>query len=87
MLHHPQVYAEVGLLQDTRLFPRPEYHGFLRRLIRAGFEDRILFGSDAGLADGISAILEADFLTEQAKRNILCVNAARFLRLDETLCR
>lgn len=87
LYQHPQVYAEVGLLQVSEWFPRREYHSFLRRLVDAGFADRILFGSDASLSDGIDAILEADFLTGQQKRDILCGNAARFLRLDEEICR
>lgn len=87
LYQHPQVYAEVGLLQHSEWFPRDEYYSFLRRLVRAGFADRILFGSDASLAEGIDAILEADFLTEGQKRDILCNNAARFLRLGEALCR
>ncbi|MEN8376436.1 MAG: amidohydrolase family protein [Gemmatimonadota bacterium] len=88
MLHqHPQVYAEVGLLQYTELFPRAEYHSFLRRLVQAGFGDRILFGSDGRLSEGIDAIIEADFLNEQQKKDILCNNAARFLRLDEDVCK
>ena len=43
-----------------------------------------MFGSDGGPAElrsGIEAILGADFLTEQQKREILYDNAARFLRL------
>lgn len=88
ILHqYPQVYAEVGLLQWTELFPRVEYHSFLKRLVDAGFSDRILFGSDGSLAEGIDAILDADFLTEQQKEDILCNNAARFLKLDGELCR
>jgi predicted TIM-barrel fold metal-dependent hydrolase len=84
--HHPQVYAEIGLLQTTSLFPRAEYHAFLKRLVTAGFADRILFGSDASLPRGIDAIMEAEFLTDQQKKDILCGNAARFLRLDEAMC-
>ena len=57
-----------------------------RRLVDAGFGNRILFGSDASLEDGIEAILEADFLTNQQKQDILCNNAARFLRLDDAIC-
>lgn len=87
LYHHPHVYAEVGLLQYTDLFPREEYYAFLRRLVRAGYADRILFGSDSGLdeglKEGVDAILEADFLTESQKRGILCDNAARFLRLGD----
>jgi hypothetical protein len=87
LYHHPQVYAEVGLLQTTSLFPRSEYHAFLERLVRAGFANRILFGSDASLSEGIDAILEAGFLTEEEKGDILCGNAVQFLRLDEATCR
>jgi len=86
LYHHPQVFAEVGLLQATDLFPRAEYYAFLRRLVRAGFAHRILFGSDASLSDGVDAIVEADFLTEEEKRLILCDNAVRFLRLDDSTC-
>ncbi len=38
------------------------------------------------LEEGVAAILEADFLTDQQKRDILCNNAARFLRLGEEVC-
>lgn len=87
MLHqHPQVYAEIGLLQATEFFPRVEYYSFLKRLVDAGFSDRIMFGSDGSLEEGINAIVEAEFLTMQQKRDILCNNAARFLRLDENVC-
>lgn len=87
LYQHPQLYAEVGLLQWTDIFPRDEYYSFLRRLVRAGFADRILFGSDTLLEEGIDAILEADFLTDEQKAGILCKNAAEFLRLGEEICR
>jgi predicted TIM-barrel fold metal-dependent hydrolase len=38
------------------------------------------------LSDGVDAILDADFLTDQQKADILCNNAARFLRLGEDVC-
>lgn len=83
---HPQIYAEIGLLQSTDLFSREEYYSFLRRLVDAGFSDRILFGSDASLEEGITAIMEADFLSQEQKQAILCKNAARFLRLGYEIC-
>ncbi|OFW43623.1 MAG: hypothetical protein A3J29_13700 [Acidobacteria bacterium RIFCSPLOWO2_12_FULL_67_14b] len=82
---YPQVYADIGGI--SWVLPRDEFYAYLRNLIRAGFEDRIMFGSDQmswpetiGLA--ISAIQSADFLTQQQKRNILYNNAARFLKLS-----
>lgn len=86
LYQHPQVYAEVGLLHATGFFPRAEYYALLRRLVNAGFADRILLGSDAFLPEGVAAIREADFLTDEQKRDILCGNAARFLRLEEATC-
>ena len=53
----------------------------------AGFEDRVMFGTDQLLwpklmATSISVIQNAQYLTPQQKRDILYNNAARFLRLD-----
>jgi predicted TIM-barrel fold metal-dependent hydrolase len=82
LYQHPQVYIDVGVLQGAT--PRPEYYAYLKRLVDAGYGDRIMFGSDGGAAalrNGIDAIRQADFLTEGQKRAILYDNAARFLRL------
>lgn len=87
LYQHPQVYVDVGALQYA--VRRPEYHSYLKRLVEAGFEDRIMFGSDGGpgaLKDGIAAIVDAGFLTQQQKRKILCDNAAEFLRLQPSPC-
>ncbi len=82
--HHPNVYVDTGHLQIA--ISRAEYYFYLKRLVDAGFGDRVMFGSDVGLdtfGEGIQAILDAEFLTEQQKRDILYNNAARFLRLEE----
>ena len=60
---------------------------YIERLVDAGFEDRVMFGTDQLLwpklmAYSISLIQNADYLTPQQKRDILYNNAARFLRLD-----
>jgi len=84
LYQHPQVYVDVAVLQWA--IPRAEYYSYLRRLVEAGYGERIMFGSDGGasaLRDGITAILNADFLTERQKRDILHNNAARFLRLGQ----
>jgi len=84
LYQHPQVYVDVAVLQWA--IPRKEFYGYLRRLVEAGYGERIMFGSDGGasaLRDGITAILNADFLTEEQKRDILYNNAARFLRLEQ----
>jgi uncharacterized protein len=81
---HPQLYVDIGVIDYA--LPREEFYGYLRRLINAGFESRIMFGSDQmvwpeAIPVAIEAIRSAPFLTEGQKRDILYNNAARFLRL------
>jgi hypothetical protein len=85
---HPHVYVDLAGLQHESVVPRAEYERYLRGLVQAGFARRIMFGSDfpGALLPGINAILAADFLTAEQKADILCNNAARFLRLDPSVC-
>jgi predicted TIM-barrel fold metal-dependent hydrolase len=79
------VYVDVaGLIWS---YPIKEVNRYIERLVDAGFEDRVMYGTDQMLwpklmAYSISIIQNADYLTPQQKRNILYNNAARFLRLD-----
>ncbi len=82
---YPQVYVDIAAIDWIQ--PRAEFYAYLKVLIRAGFADRIMFGSDQmvwpdaiGLA--IDAIESAGFLTAQQKRDIFYNNAARFLKLS-----
>ena len=88
MAAHPGVHVDVAALQDTNKVPRARYYRHLRGLVEAGFASRIMFGSDfpATVEAGIEAIMAADFLSEQQKADILCRNAARFLRLEASTC-
>jgi predicted TIM-barrel fold metal-dependent hydrolase len=79
------VYVDVaGLIWS---YPVKEVNRYIQRLVDAGFEDRIMFGTDQMewpklMTYSISIIQNADYLTPQQKRDILYNNAARFLRLD-----
>jgi predicted TIM-barrel fold metal-dependent hydrolase len=83
---YPQVYADLATI--NWIIPREEFHEYLRGLIRAGLDKRLMFGSDQmvwpeaiGLA--IDGIESADFLTEEQKRDIFYNNAASFLRISD----
>ena len=83
---HPQVYVDVGVI-DWAL-PRAEFHSYLRRLVEAGFGQRIMFGTDQmvwpdAIGKAIEGIESAAFLTEQQKRDIFYNNAVRFFRLEK----
>jgi hypothetical protein len=83
---HPQVYVDIA--QNNWGFPREHFYGQLKRLIDAGFEKRILWGSDQmawpqTIETAIKTIEEAPFLSAEQKRDIFYHNAARFLRLSK----
>lgn len=86
MFTHPNLYVDVSC--NNWLSPRAQFHDALKRMIDAGFEKRILFGSDQmywpdAIGEAIKSIETAPFLNEGQKRDILYNNAARFLRLSE----
>jgi len=78
------VYVDVaGLIWS---YPLKEVNRYIQRLVEAGFEDRVMFGTDQLqwpklMAYSISIIQNADYLAPEQKRDILYNNAARFLRL------
>ena len=85
MYAFPQVYVDTAVIDYTQ--PKAEFHRYLRRLVEAGYGDRVMFGSDQmvwpkAIGPAIDAINSADFLTLAQKRAILHDNAARFLRLN-----
>jgi predicted TIM-barrel fold metal-dependent hydrolase len=58
----------------------------LRELVARGFEDRLMFGTDAAadtsiIARSIEYVETADFLTPGQRDKIFCLNAQRFFRL------
>lgn len=82
---HPQVYVDIGVISFTQ--PRAAFHRFLRGIIEAGFGKRVMFGSDqmvwpAVIPRAIAAVEEAEFLSDEQKRDIFYNNAAKFLRLS-----
>lgn len=82
------VYVDVaGLIWS---YPLKEVNRYIQRLVEAGFEDRVMFGTDQLewpklMAYSISLIQNADYLSPEQKRDILYNNAVRFLRLDTKL--
>ena len=84
MFTYPNLYVDVAL--NNWGFPRAQFHDALKRMVDAGFEKRILFGSDQmywpdAIGEAIKSIETAPFLSAGQKRDILYNNAARFLRL------
>lgn len=83
---YPNVYVDVSTI--TWLIVRPAFHDYLRRLVVAGFADRIMFGSDQmswpeAIELAVRSIESADFLSPQQRRDIFFNNAVRFFGWDE----
>ena len=77
---HSTVYFDMSIVNDG---PADVHEAELRRLIDAGFGDRLMFGSDTRAAGPILRRLQnIDWLSTSQRRAILYDNAARFLRLD-----
>ena len=86
MFTHPQVYIEPSMAINVET--RAAFYRFLRPIVEAGYEDRVMFGSDQiiwpGLIEAaVRSINDAPFLSAAQKRAIFYDNAARFLRLTE----
>jgi predicted TIM-barrel fold metal-dependent hydrolase len=84
---HRSVYFDMSILNTT--LSAEAHEAELKRLIEAGFGDRIMFGSDTRPAAPILRRLESiEWLTPKQRAAILYDNAARFLRLDpQTIAR
>ena len=85
MYQYPSVYADISTI--LHLPPRPVAYRYIKGLIDNGLGKRLMYGSDQMIwpeviGETIEAIEDADFLTEEQKRDILYNNAARFLRLS-----
>ena len=85
MYQYPQLYADISTI--TWVIPRTAFYDYLKSFVKAGLAKRLMFGSDQMrwpevIERGIEAIEEAEFLTDQQRRDIFYNNAARFLRLE-----
>jgi predicted TIM-barrel fold metal-dependent hydrolase len=86
MYQYPQLYGDVSTI--TCVVPRSAFYDYLEAFISAGLGKRLMFGSDQmrwpeKIVKAIEAIEEADYLTEEQKRDILYNNASRFLGLSK----
>jgi uncharacterized protein len=83
---HPQVYLDIsGIATDLS---KPAFHSYLEQIVKAGFCNRVMYGSDQMIwpeliNKSIEAIETAAFLSKDQKRDIFYNNAARFLKLSQ----
>lgn len=80
---YPQVYADISVLANPDIMDNENFNSYMKSLIDAGFENRLMFGSDNGdLNKMINAINELDFLTVEQKEKIFFGNAETFFGMN-----
>jgi predicted TIM-barrel fold metal-dependent hydrolase len=92
MLHSfPSLYVDVAVLDWA--IPKAEFYTYLKRIVEAGFDQRVMYGSDQmvwpdAVSLSITRIKQAPFLTDAQRRDIFFNNAVRFFRWkDLEACR
>lgn len=81
---YPRVYGDLSRI--SWYLPRDAFHDYVRKLVRAGYGDRLMFGSDQSwwpevIDDAVDAIRSAQFLSPAERCAILSENARRFFGL------
>ena len=77
---YPRVHLDMSITNS--LMPAANHEAALKRLIDAGFGDRIMFGSDnMSVAESEKRLDAVDWLTDAQRTAIRRGNAARFFRL------
>lgn len=82
---HPNVYVDIAVV--NWILPEKEVINYIVALTDAGFDDRIMYGSDQMvwpdiIDDAIATINDSEALTLTQKADIFYNNAARFLGLS-----
>jgi uncharacterized protein len=86
--NYKQVYVDIAVVDWVD--PVNEFYNYLKALIDAGFENRIMYGSDQGVWEdaiplSIKNVENAPFLSEREKDDIFYNNAVRFFNFDPVL--
>ncbi len=84
MTVYPRVYVDIS---GVNVGPPEAFREYVLEFLRHGMGDRLMFGSDQMIWPGtidrtVDAVLSAEFLSDEQKRDILYNNAARFLGVD-----
>jgi len=78
---YPNLYMDISVINNPRIVPPEIFSKVMKTFIDAGFEKRLMFGSDnADIQVTIKSVTSLAFLSENQKQNILFKNAERFFK-------
>ena len=73
------VYTDISVIANPDNIPYKDFHTTMKRLIDAGLENRVMFGSDNGnIKQVIESVNKLDFLSSEQKEKIFHKNAEQF---------
>ncbi len=79
MGYYTNVYADISAISNPGIFRPGDFYHIVKRLVDAGLEDRLMFGSDNGDINKVVANVNSlDFLTQEQKEKIFFRNAETF---------
>jgi hypothetical protein len=75
------VYTDISAISNPYIIPKKEFYSIMKKLIDAGFEDRLMFGSDNGdIKQAIESVNNLDFLSIAQREKIFYKNAEVFFK-------
>ncbi len=75
---YKNVYSDISAISNPYILPAAQFYTIMKTLIDAGFEDRIMFGSDNGdIKQAIASVNALDFLSAAQKEKIFYRNAEK----------
>ncbi|GAA4431794.1 hypothetical protein GCM10023188_19700 [Pontibacter saemangeumensis] len=82
MKYYRNVYADISAINNPYIYPEADFNNIMKKLIDAGLEDRLMFGSDnADIDMAIESVEKLEFLSVQQKEKIFFKNAEAFFKL------
>jgi len=73
------VFADISAISNPYIVPQNDFYNIMKKLIDAGLEDRLMFGSDNGdIKQAIESVNKLAFLSAEQKEKIFYLNAERF---------
>lgn len=84
MQQFPEVYTDISVISNPDIIPSMQFIEVMNSFIKAGLEDRLMFGTDNGdIAKIVAAIEALGFLSKEQKTKLYYQNAEHFFRRPE----
>ncbi len=85
MKAYPGLYADISVLNNSRIILAKDFEAIMKAFVDAGLEDRLMFGSDnADIKTTVEAVQQLNFLSTEQKDKIFYLNATLFFNLPDT---